>query len=205
MIYLEIELVVSDFDSSSPPDLVEIEVRRNSDEEVPVAMITGPSDGSPGEILILDGRESEDPDGGDLTYRWSQSEGPEAELDDPTASFIPVVVPDVADGTVLEFLLVVSDDFANSAPALHVINVLNPTLEPDAGSELGVDSGIDPTTDGNLFQFDTRGYAETTTETDPVSDCACSGSVSTKMTWKHAALGLLMLFGITRKKKGPHP
>lgn len=51
----------------------------------PVAAAEDQSVQVPTALIELDGTGSENPDGGELTFRWSQLEGPKVELSDPTA------------------------------------------------------------------------------------------------------------------------
>jgi len=52
------------------------------DNAFPVAVVGEDQDVAVGTKVTLDGSASYDPDGGDLTYTWTQSSGPDATLDD---------------------------------------------------------------------------------------------------------------------------
>ena len=74
------------------------------------------------EPFILDGRDSFAQDGGPLTYRWRQTEGVAAELDDPTSP-TPIVTFDRVD--VYIFRLIVNDGQADSASDMIRVRVVD--------------------------------------------------------------------------------
>ena len=96
-----------------------------ADNRSPQAVASAPSTVVGGAEVVLDGRNSRDPDGDDLQFLWAQSSGIEVALtgaDTPTASF---VAPDVFSGTqTLSFSLTVSDPggLTDSATVVLVVS-----------------------------------------------------------------------------------
>jgi serine protease len=79
--------------------------------------------------ISLDGSGSRDPDGTLVEYRWSQSEGPPVELDDPGAISPLFTAPDVNDATTLVFTLTVTDAEGASDSDSVTVTVV-PAAEP---------------------------------------------------------------------------
>ena len=89
-------------------------------ENQPPVADAGPDDQvGPGQSVALDGSASWDPDGGNVSYRWTQTSGVPVALSEPTAAQPVFTAPDVntadavssagADGTLLTFELTVTD------------------------------------------------------------------------------------------------
>jgi hypothetical protein len=94
----------------------------------PVAFATGPSSAVVGDVVVLDGVGSTDPDGDSLTYHWTQT----GSLSDPAVTLVPAAnawqirfaVPDtVTAPQTLTFQLVVNDGVADSDPATVSVDV----------------------------------------------------------------------------------
>lgn len=68
-----------------------------------------------GERARLDGTLSHDPEGAPLSYAWTQTAGPEVQLDDPSSPTPGFVAPPLAEGDVVKFSLVVNDGVMDSA------------------------------------------------------------------------------------------
>ena len=80
-----------------------------------------------GDPITLDGSDSYDPDGDELTYHWEQIDGPDVDLDllsakpDPKNPKIAFLAPELSEGcTTLSFRLTVMDDkgLASEEPAV---------------------------------------------------------------------------------------
>ncbi|HUQ03688.1 MAG TPA: myxosortase-dependent M36 family metallopeptidase [Kofleriaceae bacterium] len=69
-----------------------------------------------GDSVQLDGSGSSDPDGGTLTYAWTQTDGPDVTLDNAAARNPRFTAPDVTEATSLTFELVVTSPSGASAP-----------------------------------------------------------------------------------------
>src|SRR5829696_441885 len=76
-----------------------------------------------GERVILDGSLSSDPDGDVITYRWSQSDGPDANLVGADTAVPTVTIPTVDQNDQITIDLVVSDGQAESNTASVIIDV----------------------------------------------------------------------------------
>ncbi len=95
---------------------------------------------SPGVSVILDGRQSNDPDGDDLSYAWTQTTGPAVSLNDNdmvTASF---TAPSVTSDTLLRFDLQVTDVAGLSDTSTTSVTV-NASAGPTGGSSGGSSGG----------------------------------------------------------------
>ena len=87
-----------------------------------------------GDEVQLDGTGSYDPDGDELSYFWSQPEGPLAQLDDSTSPTPTFTATEVGE---LVFELVVSDGEAESEPDQVTITVVEEGGDDDSGDEEG--------------------------------------------------------------------
>lgn len=115
----EFQLVVSSNGLSSEPHIVRLEIEHEN--LPPVAKVPAEASGQVGTLLEIDGRESFDPEGQSLVYRWRPvTPGlniPLSALAMPILAFEPQ-----ADG-VFEVELIVSDGEKSSTPALCRITV----------------------------------------------------------------------------------
>ncbi len=111
-------------------------------DEPPVALAGLSFLAYPGEHIILDGSQSYDPEGWDITYAWSQVAGPSVQLQDadrPNPSF------DTVDPGVHTFQLIVDDGFQASDPDTVDVIVLDPGIgAADGGgcSAVGAVTGL---------------------------------------------------------------
>ena len=96
----------------------------NAENLAPVAMLAADSlVAHPGNRLILDGSLRSDPDGDGITYRWSQSDGPEVEIIGADTVTPTVAIPTLDQNNRIKIDLVVSDGEAESNTASAVIDV----------------------------------------------------------------------------------
>ena len=96
----------------------------NAENLAPVAMLAADSlVAHPGNRLILDGSLSSDPDGDKITYRWSQSDGPDVEIIGADTVTPTVAIPTLDQNNRIKIDLVVSDGEAESNTASAVIDV----------------------------------------------------------------------------------
>jgi len=84
----------------------------------------------PGEHIILDGSQSYDPEGWDITFVWTQVGGPEVPILDATG---PNPEFDAEQAGVHSFQLIVDDGFQESDP--DVVDVI--VVDPDIGAQAG--------------------------------------------------------------------
>ena len=78
----------------------------------PIAQAVASGQVTSGEVVMLSGSDSHDPDGDGLQYRWTQSEGPLVNLSEPAAATTSFLAPAVQKETELAFVLTVTDDAA---------------------------------------------------------------------------------------------
>jgi len=131
---LVFELVVGDGFVESAPAFTVVTVR-NTVNEPPVAQAGPDQEVASGDIVLLDGQASSDPNGDPLDYRWSQETGPTpVVLSDPLSATPRFVAPSDAHDAEFSFKLVVNDGLANSAPDEVRVTVLG-APSPDGGGE----------------------------------------------------------------------
>jgi hypothetical protein len=110
----------------------------------------------------------EDIDGDDLTFQWTQTQGLDVELDDPTSATPSFTAPSVALGTTLQFTLVVNDGDEDSPPDLVAVQV---QALPDSDMD-GLDDEQELTitgTDPNNRDTDNDGLRDGYNPADPGS------------------------------------
>ncbi len=119
---LVFELVVSDGKASSIPDQVTITVK-----ELPVAVVAEEYIAVKGGVLVtLDGSASHDSQQRELSYKWTQTYGPDVTLSDPTAAITTFIAPTIK--AELGFELVVNNGEDDSMPAKVVVVTDNPPV-----------------------------------------------------------------------------
>jgi hypothetical protein len=90
----------------------------------PVAMVAVDSlTANPGDNVILDGSASSDPDGNEITYRWSQSDGPTVDIVNANTATPTVTIPTMERDDTIAIDLVVSDGQTESNRASVVIDI----------------------------------------------------------------------------------
>jgi hypothetical protein len=90
----------------------------------PIAMLAVDSlTANPGDNVILDGSASSDPDGNEITYLWSQSDGPAADIINADTATPTVTIPTIERDDTITIDLVVSDGQAESNRASIVIDI----------------------------------------------------------------------------------
>jgi len=127
-------LVVSDIDGDSDPDEVTITV---VPPNMPPVADAG-DDVSVWENLtvMLDGSDSYDPDGDDITFLWT---APGLTFDDPTSATPIVTAPEVDDDTQFTVTLTVNDGFLDATDNL-IVTVMNVTIPLNPPSNLAVEN-----------------------------------------------------------------
>ncbi|MBW1890581.1 MAG: PKD domain-containing protein [Deltaproteobacteria bacterium] len=106
-----------------------------------------------GQIVMLNGSNSTDPDDEIVSYHWVQIGGPGVNLSDPAAKQLTFAAPDVAfGGTALTFELTVTDHNGYQGKDSCVVNVTwqNEPPRAIAGADQTVDEGAMVTLDGSL-------------------------------------------------------
>lgn len=100
----------------------------------PVAAISAPNGASAdeGQPLILDASGSTDDDGDTLSFAWTQTSGPSAQIADDQTDMATVTLPEISADTVLTFEVEVSDGAASTTAAIDVTAldiVLTPSVD----------------------------------------------------------------------------
>ncbi|WP_052419744.1 PKD domain-containing protein [Hyalangium minutum] len=143
------ELTVSDGSLFSTAD---VRIGIIDSTQPPVANAGWNQSISPGQMVVLDGSESSDPEHTVLAYTWEQLSGPPVTIRGsaqyPNAYFDAPY--DAADGTVLTFQLTVNDGYASSTDTVDIVvrTVLPPPV-PNAGPDQTVDERAVVTLDGS--------------------------------------------------------
>ena len=140
-------LVVNDGTRDSAPDEVAVTIRNG--RNAPVANAGTDQVVNSGEIVILDGSGSYDPQEWALTYRWTAPEGIELiGADEVQPRF---TAPAVDEDTKYIFILVVNDLTEDSPPDTVTVTVRSLSEAPvaDAGPDQMVDEGAQVTLDGS--------------------------------------------------------
>lgn len=145
---LTFQLIVNDGLNDSDPDTVDITVTNVND--APIADAGDDSTIKEGAIGTLDGSNSIDPEGGTLSFSWTQIGGPEVTLTPDNSVVQPqfeALYPGA--GLNLVFELVVSDGLESSlSDSVSVMVVVNSAPVADAGPDVTKDEGTLVTLDG---------------------------------------------------------
>lgn len=114
-----------------------------------------------GTLVQLSGTGSLDPEGGPLTYQWTQSAGPMVVLANPAGATTCFTAPSVAATTVLTSQLVVSDGVF--ASLTNVVNITVRFGEPSVASNACLSTPVGVSAIGALTATDPGGQPLTTT------------------------------------------
>jgi len=173
----------------------------------PTASASSVQTANAGDIVILDGSGSTDPDGNITSYSWMQTDGPAITLSSSWAAEPTFIAPSVSSDTELKFSLTVTDDkgAASSNPATVVVTVKAAAAAvPSAGGNMtsaeGVGGGTNmtstaaqlPSSDANELNnkgaaLDSQGnYAEAISYYDKA--LAIDPNDKNALNWKQKAL-----------------
>ncbi|MGD9161933.1 MAG: PKD domain-containing protein, partial [Desulfobacteraceae bacterium] len=103
-------------------------------------------------VVTLSGSGSSDPDGDELTYKWTQASGPVVTLNNSGTIQANFITPDVnMEGASLVFQLTVTDEGGLKSTDICTVNVswVNEAPTAKAGSDLTVDEGTTVTLNGS--------------------------------------------------------
>jgi PKD domain len=121
---LEFTLTVRNEGGNSDEDSVSIQVKTNVDSnDQPHADAGGDQTVNEGEWVTLDGDGSYDPDGEQLDYSWTQTSGPNVDLENDDEEEANFRAPAVNDDTSLTFELRVEDESGRSDEDSVTVNV----------------------------------------------------------------------------------
>lgn len=127
---LTFQLVVNDGAVNSLPDTVNITVLNVSVNQPPIANAGPDQTVNEGALVTLNGSASSDPDGGTLSFAWTQTAGLTVTLSNPTSATPTFTAPQVSASTVLTFQLTVGDGALSSSDTVN-ISVLDVTCGVD--------------------------------------------------------------------------
>ena len=162
---LEFTLTVSDPDDNEATSTTTATIKPQSANEAPVADAGEDKTASPGDVVSLQSVDSEDPNGGTLSYEWSQTGGPDVDLTGAESSGAAFTVPDVDEETTLTFELAVSD-----GQGKMTTDSVNVTVEPETDGTTQTETTTGDNGEGAETQEE---ESETTTEsTAPADDGA---------------------------------
>ena len=138
-------LTVTDEESESDTDEMTVRVVATLGATPPAANAGPDMEAEPGETVTLQGTGSTNPHGTwwRMAHRWTQTEGPEVTLSDPTRGAPSFTVPaDAPPGTVFAFALTVTDkDGETDTDAMTVTVPGGVPVAADAGPDLTVAPG----------------------------------------------------------------
>ncbi|HYO66623.1 MAG TPA: PKD domain-containing protein [Archangium sp.] len=153
---MNFQLIVSDGELESAPAKVTVRVR-NVPNKAPVARAGQDQEVLEGSGVTLNGSESKDPEGSELTYQWTQVGGAPVNLmlAGPRAMFN---APEVDEETVLTFKLEVTEARGQTSEDTVSVRVLNrpPSSPPAKGCAAGPDGGVPMTA---LLMLSALGFA----------------------------------------------
>jgi hypothetical protein len=183
-------LVVNDGFANSAPATVTVtvlDVAAAPVNHAPIAVATGPATAASSTTVHLSGTNSSDPDGDDLTFIWTQTNGPGVSLIGADTDSPSFVAPIPAGSTAaLTFQLVVTDGNTLSAPSTITVTVHRNLIQPQAfagpdltalsNAKVQLSAAGSTSTNGDLtFQW-------TQLAPDPTGTAAVAFSDATSMT-----------------------
>jgi K319L-like, PKD domain len=149
---LTFQLTVTDNDGDTDTDTSIVNIA-GDDYEMPIASISPYTQTvDEGVPVVLNGKNSYDPDGSIVSYSWVQVSGTSVTLSGTTLDTVTFMSPNVgASGEVLEFELLVQDNDGLRAHTSSSVNVSNNNQAPvaDAGETQTVAKNITVTLDGS--------------------------------------------------------
>ena len=150
-----------------------------------------------GTTVTLDGSESIDTAGGDLTYSWAQTSGETMSLRNNNKAMATFTAPSVTNVTkTLSFSLTVETHSVTNTDQVHV-NIVPENIKPiaDAGSNVRVDGGANVTLDGTGSLGDGLSYdwrQSTGTHITLLNSETATPSFIAPNVTRHTALGFTL-------------
>jgi LmbE family N-acetylglucosaminyl deacetylase len=149
--------------------LSEIEAWGAPTVQNPLAVAGPPQSVASGQVVTLDGSGSSDPEGGSLSYKWSQTSGPTVSLSSTTVAKPTFTAP--TGPTTLGFSLTVASEGRNSTASTVTVEVaaaagtsnVAPMATATASSE-APEQGAELAIDGVISGYPTNPFAEWSSE-----------------------------------------
>ncbi|MEO1234929.1 MAG: S8 family serine peptidase, partial [Myxococcota bacterium] len=129
----------------------------------PAAVVDGPAMAEAAAVVTLSGKRSSDPDGDALSFEWSQTSGPQAELRNATTDTLEMTLPQAEVGALIEVTLTVDDGRGGQASATHTVMLTPANVVPTAaltgpataqpGQSVSLDASASSDPDGDSLSF----------------------------------------------------
>ena len=190
---LTFRLTVTNPDGFSDSDEVTVLV---GDVRPPVADAGDDVEADPGARVTLDGTRSTDPDGGRLTFAWTQTAGKRVTLSGARSARLSFTAPAAPGALTFRLTVTNPDGFSDSDEVTVLVGDIRPPVA-DAGDDVEADPGARVTLDGSESTDPNRGrltFAWTQTAGERVT---LSGARSARLSFTAPAPAGALTFRLT--------
>ncbi len=109
-----------------------------SEDVPPVAIAGDPQSADEGDTVTLDGSASGDLDGDELTFKWTQLDGPAVDVEDSDTVAPTFVAPPVAETSIVRMQLEVTSNGLSDTDVVEITIVSGSSFEPSGGCDCSV-------------------------------------------------------------------